>query len=194
MRVEALIFSSKNSRRPLFVAKILAGVTGALLAALSVIGTTLITHFVIYGAEGLNAVIQMSDSTSALSIKLFQFILAQVIWLILLAMVYAGITMLTSILSHNGIASFLIPVAVMLFVSDFIDPTNASRIADYLPHNLVGWGAEYNCHLVNILGVQLNCLQFAPLLYGGIALILLTLCRFGCKCTASSVKVSIRHK
>lgn len=188
MRVEALIFSSKNSRRPLFVAKILAGVTGALLVALSVIGTTLITHFVIYGAEGLNAVIQMSDSTSALSIKLFQFILAQVIWLILLAMVYAGVTMLTSILTHNGIASFLIPVAVMLFVSDFIDPTNASRIADYLPHNLVGWGAEYNCHLVNIFSIQMNCLQFAPLLYGGIAIILLILCGFGWKCTASSKK------
>lgn len=188
MRVEALIFSSKNSRRPLFVAKILAGVTGALLVAVLVIGTTLITHFAIYGAEGLNAVIQMSDSMSALSIKLFQFILAQVIWLILLAMVYAGITMLTSILSHNGIASFLIPVAVMLFVSDFIDPTNASRMADYLPHNLVGWGAEYNCHLVNILGVQMNCLQFAPLLYGGIAIILLILCRFGWRCTASSKK------
>lgn len=185
MRVEALIFSSKNSR-PLFVAKILAGVTGALLVALSVIGTTLITHFVIYGAEGLDAIIQMSDSTSALSIQLFQFILAQIIWLILLAMVYAGVTMLTSILTHNGIASFLIPVAVMLFISDFIDPTNSSRIADYLPHNLVGWSAEYNCHLVNILGVQMNCLQFAPLLYGGMALILLILCRFGWRCNASS--------
>lgn len=188
MRVEVLVFSSKNSRRPLLAAKMLAGITSALLVAVLVIGTTLITHFVIYGAEGLNAVIQMCDSTSALSIKLFQFILAQVIWLILFTMVYAGVTMLTSILTHNGIASFLIPVAVMLFVSDFIDPTNTSRIADYLPHNLVGWGAEYNCHLVNIFGVQMNCLQFAPLLYGGIALILLTLCGFGWKCTASSKK------
>ena len=184
MRVEVLVFSSKNSRRPLLAAKMLAGITSALLVAVLVIGTTLITHFVIYGAEGLNTVIQMCDSTSALSIKLFQFIIVQVIWLILLAMVYAGVTMLTSILTHNGIASFLIPVAVMLFISDFIDPTNTSRIADYLPHNLVGWGAEYNCHLVNILGVHLNCLQFAPLLYGGIALILLTLCGFGWRCTA----------
>ena len=188
MRIEALIFSSKNSRRPLFAAKILAGVTGALLIAVSVIGTTMITHFVIYGAEGLDAVIQMSDSTSALSIKLFQFILAQIIWLILLAMVYAGMTMLTSILTHNGIAAFLIPVAVMLFISDFIDPTNTSRIADYLPHNLVGWGAEYNCHLVNIFGVQMNCLQFAPLLYGGIALALLFLCGFGWRRIASNKK------
>ena len=188
MRIEALTFSSKNSRRPLFAAKILAGVTGALLIAVSVIGTTMITHFVIYGAEGLDAVIQMSDSTSALSIKLFQFILAQIIWLILLAMVYAGMTMLTSILTHNGIAAFLIPVAVMLFISDFIDPTNTSRIADYLPHNLVGWGAEYNCHLVNIFGVQMNCLQFAPLLYGGIALALLFLCGFGWRRIASNKK------
>ena len=188
MRIEALIFSSKNSRRPLFAAKILAGGTGALLVAVSVIGTTMITHFVIYGAEGLDAAIQMSDSTSALSIKLFQFILAQIIWLILLAMVYAGMTMLTSILTHNGIAAFLIPVAVMLFISDFIDPTNTSRIADYLPHNLVGWGAEYNCHLVNIFGVQMNCLQFAPLLYGGIALALLFLCGFGWRRIASNKK------
>ena len=188
MRIEELIFSSKNSRRPLFAAKILAGVTGALLVAVSVIGTTMITHFVIYGAEGLDAVIQMSDSSSALSIKLFQFILAQIIWLILLAMVYAGMTMLTSILTHNGIVAFLIPVAVMLFISDFIDPTNTSRIADYLPHNLVGWGAEYNCHLVNILGVQMNCLQFAPLLYGGIALVLLFLCGLGWRRIASNKK------
>lgn len=194
MRVEVLVFSSKNSRRPLLAAKMLAGITSALLVAVLVIGTTLITHFVIYGAEGLNTVIQMCDSTSALSIKLFQFIIVQVIWLIFLAMVYAGVTMLTSILTHNGIASFLIPVAVMLFISDFIDPTNTSRIADYLPHNLVGWGAEYNCHLVNILGVHLNCLQFAPLLYGGIALILLTLCGFGWRCTASSKKRVLASK
>ena len=76
----------------------------------------------------------------------------------------------------------------MLFISDFIDPTNTSRIADYLPHNLVGWGAEYNCHLVNIFGVQMNCLQFAPLLYGGIALALLFLCGFGWRRIASNKK------
>lgn len=190
MRVEALVFSSKNSRRPLFAAKMLAGITGALLVAVLVIGTTMITHFAIYGAEGLDAGIQMSDSMSAFSIKLSQFILAQIIWLILLAMVYAGVTMLTSILTHNGIASFLIPVAVMLFVSDFIDITSTSRIADYLPQNLVGWVAEYNCRLVNIFGVQMNCLQFAPLLYGGIALLLLILCGFGWRCAASSKKSS----
>lgn len=53
MRVEVLVFSSKNSRRPLLAAKMLAGITSALLVAVLVIGTTLITHFVIYGAEGL---------------------------------------------------------------------------------------------------------------------------------------------
>lgn len=193
MRVEALVFSSKNSRRPLFAAKMLAGITGALLVAVLVIGTTMMTHFVIYGAEGLDATIQMVDSMSGLSIKLFQFILIQLIWLIILAMVYAGVTMLTSILTHSSIASFLIPVAVMLFVSDFIDLTT-SRIADYLPQNLVGWGAEYNCHLVNIFGVQMNCLQFAPLLYGGIVIILIVLCGFGWRCTVSSKKRVLASK
>ena len=176
-RVEALVFSSKNSRRPLFMAKMLAGITGALLIAVLVIGTTLTTHFVIWGTEGLDAAIQMFDITSGLPIKVFHVILAQIIWLIALTMVYAGVTMLTSVLTRSGIASFLIPIALMLFVSDLINP-DASRITDYLPENLVGWGTE-NCRLVNLFGVQMNCLQFAPLLYGGIAVILLILCGFG---------------
>lgn len=187
LRVEALVFSSKNSRCPLFVAKMLAGITGALLMSILVIGTTMITHFTIWGIEGLDAAIQMIDITSGLPIKVFQVILAQIIWFIALAMVYAGVTMLISILTHNGIASFLVPIALMLFVSDFINPAT-SRITDYLPQNLVGWGAEYNCRLVNIFGFQMNCLQFAPLLYGGIAIILLILCRLGWQCIASNKK------
>lgn len=187
MRVEALVFSSKNSRRPLLVAKMLAGITGALLMAVLVIGTTMITHFVIWGTEGLGAAVQMINITSGHPNKVFQVILAQIIWFITLAMVYAGVTMLTSVLTHSSIASFLTPVAVMLFVSDFIAPTT-SRLADYLPQKLVGWGAEYNCRLVNIFGVQMNCLQFAPLLYGGIAIVLLVLCGFGWRRIASKKK------
>ena len=101
-------------------------------------------------------------------------------------MIYAGVTMLTSVLTRSGIASFLIPIALMMFVSDFITPT-ASRITDYLPENLVGWGTE-NCRLVNLFGVQMNCLQFAPLLYGGIAVILLILCGFGWRRIVSDKK------
>lgn len=186
MRVEALVFSSKNSRRPLFMAKMLAGITGALLIAVLIIGTTLTAHFVIWGTEGLDAAIQMFDITSGLPIKVFHVILAQIIWLIALTMIYAGVTMLTSVLTRSGIASFLIPIALMMFVSDFITPT-ASRITDYLPENLVGWGTE-NCRLVNLFGVQMNCLQFAPLLYGGIAVILLILCGFGWRRIVSDKK------
>ena len=187
MRVEALVFSSKNSRRPLFVAKMSAGITGALFMAVLVIGITMITHFVIWGTEGLDAAIQMIDITSGLSINVFQVILAQIIWFIVLAIVYAGVTMLTSVLTHSGIASFLTPIALMLFVSDFIDSTT-SRITDYLPENLVGWIPEYNCRLVNIFGVQMNCLQFAPLLYGGIAIVLLFLCGLGWRRVACGIK------
>ena len=186
MRVEALVFSSKNSRRPLFMAKMLAGITGALLIAVLIIGTTLTAHFAIWGTEGLDAAIQMFDITSGLPIKVFHVILAQIIWLIALTMIYAGVTMLTSVLTRSGIASFLIPIALMMFVSDFITPT-ASRITDYLPENLVGWGTE-NCRLVNLFGVQMNCLQFAPLLYGGIAVILLILCGFGWRRIVSDKK------
>jgi ABC-type transport system involved in multi-copper enzyme maturation permease subunit len=186
MRVEALVFSSKNSRRPLFMAKMLAGITGALLIAVLIIGTTLTAHFVIWGTEGLDAAIQMFDITSGLPIKVFHVILAQIIWLIALTMIYAGVTMLTSVLTRSGIASFLIPIALMMFVSDFINPAS-SRITDYLPENLVGWGTE-NCRLVNLFGVQMNCLQFAPLLYGGIAVILLILCGFGWRRIVSDKK------
>ena len=187
LRVEALVFSSKNSRHPLFVAKMLAGITGALLMTALVIGTTMITHFAVWGTEGLDASIQMADITSGLPISVLQVILAEIIWFISLAMVYAGLTMLTSVLTHSSISSFLVPVAVMLIVSDFITPTT-SRIFDYLPQKLVGWSAEYNCRLMNIFGVQMNCLQFAPLLYGGIAIVLLVLCGFGWRRIASKKK------
>lgn len=187
VRVEALVFSSKNSRHPLFVAKILAGITSTLLMAVLVIGTTMITHFVIWGTEGLDAAVQMINITSGYPITVFQVIIAQIIWFITLAMVYAGVTMLTSVLTHSSIASFLTPVALMLLVSDFIAPTT-SRLADYLPQKLVGWSAEYNCRLVNIFGVQMNCLQFAPLLYGGIATVLLILCGFGWQRIATNKK------
>ena len=44
------------------------------------------------------------------------------------------------------------------------------------------------CRLMNIFGVQMNCLQFAPLLYGGIAIVLLVLCGFGWRRIASKKK------
>ena len=147
----------------------------------------MITHFAVWGTEGLDASIQMADITSGLPISVLQVILAEIIWFISLAMVYAGLTMLTSVLTHSSISSFLVPVAVMLIVSDFITPTT-SRIFDYLPQKLVGWSAEYNCRLMNIFGVQMNCLQFAPLLYGGIAIVLLVLCGFGWRRIASKKK------
>ena len=48
--------------------------------------------------------------------------------------------------------------------------------AGYLPDNLMGWSGPNNVELVKLFGVYLNNFQFGPLLYAGLAALLLALC------------------
>lgn len=177
-RVNALVFSSKNSRFPLYLAKVLAGLTSLALLAIFLIGVDMGTWLVIYGGDGFNAAIQLYDNANSFPITIGEFILFRLLWFAIFTVVCGCVTMLVSVLTHSTIAAFVAPVLIMTWFADYLY-LPASRITDYLPTNLIGWNTLLNYHLVNLFGVRMNGLQFAPLLYGGIAIFLIILCGLG---------------
>lgn len=174
-RVSPLVFCSKNSRFPLYLAKTAAGLTASVLLAVFLIGADMGTWLALYGTDGLSAAIQLYDTVSGLPITVGQYILSSLFWLVVFSITCACVTMLISALTHSSIAAFVTPIVLIFGITSYLHlPVN--RITEYLPENIVGWIGLQNWHLVNLFGVQMNSLQFAPLLYAVIALVLLLLC------------------
>ena len=82
--------------------------------------------------------------------------------------------MLVTAITRSSIVAVAVPV-VLVQVLDRWHPLPYGW-AGYLPDNLMGWSGPNNMELVKIFGVYLNNFQFGPLLYAGLAALLLALC------------------
>lgn len=176
-RVDALVFATRKSRMPLYLAKVLAGATVAALAGLVIVGATAITFLAVWGTDGLDAPFQMCYIASPRPAAIWQILLPMLVLLVLYTLVCGGIAMLVSALTRSAIVGLAVPV-LLVQVLDRWAPMPYGW-AGYLPDNLMGWSGPYNVELVKVLGVYLDNFQFGPILYLGITAVLLALCWLG---------------
>jgi len=178
-RAGALIFSSPQGRRCLYLAKTLAGAVSAVLAALIVVGTGGLTNLLFYGPYGYDGAIQLSPWLwgSSLPITMGQGILILLGLLLAYALVCGAATALASVWSGSGVAAMAVSVGVM------IGATVLNRTQEgwweFMPANLVDERGLNSLHITNLFGVQINILQFGFMLYLLVALGLAVLCWLG---------------
>lgn len=176
-RVDALVFASRESRLPLYLAKVLAGITVAALAAAVIIGAVAGALLYVWGTDGLNAPLQMYDTVSPRPVTVGQVFLPIILLLVLFTLVYGGLTMLVSALTHNSLAALAGPVLLCFMMQYFYyHAQEAGRWGDYFRQYLMGYYGVNNLRLVNLFGLYLDNYQFGSLLYGAAAALLMAVC------------------
>lgn len=176
-RMDALVFSTQESRLPLYLAKVLTGITTAALAGVVIVGTTVAAHLAVWGAKGFDACIQMYMIALPRAITVGQMLLIMSVLLVLYTVLCGGITMLIAAITRSSIAALAVPVLLVQILDRFRSVPYGW--AAYLPDNLISLNGMWNVKLVNIFGVYLNNFQFGPLLYLAITMLLLALCWLG---------------
>lgn len=176
-RADALIFSSRQGRFPLYLAKVLAGLTVALAAGLFVIGTDVAVILLTRGRDGFDAALQLGHLSSSFPFTIGQTAFFMIGLLLLYGLLSGGITMLLSALTRNTIAALAGPVMLMIVQAWLRLDVQA---AEYLPNQLFNTIPTLrNIHLVNFFGIYLNNLQFGFVIYGLLTGILAVLCWLG---------------
>lgn len=175
-RAGALIFSSPQGRRRLYLAKTLAGAVSAVGAALLVVAAGGLANLLFYGPYGYGGAIQLSPWLwgSSLPLTMGQGILILLGLLLAYALVCGAVTALTSVWSGNGVTAMAASVGVMIGAM-VLDQTQEGWW-EFMPANLVDERGLSSLQVTHLFGVQLNILQSGLLLYLLLALVLAVLC------------------
>lgn len=117
---DQLILSSKNGKKSLIKAKLLAGFIIAMLSALILTGVTYIICMIVFGADGANAVIQLKIPLSTDNLTMSQVATFNSVAIMVSNFMIIGITMLLSakLKSPSGV---IVIMSVLLVVPMFIN-------------------------------------------------------------------------
>lgn len=184
-RVDAIVFATRKSRAPLYLAKVLAGLAGAALVAAFVIGGTVVAHLAVWGVQGFDAPVQFYDMLCPRPITVGQMLLPMLLILALYTLICGAFTMLASALTRSAITALAVPVVLAELLNQW-HPL-ARGWTSCLPEKLAGWNGPVNLQLVNIFGTYLDNYQVGTLLYLGITATLLALCWLGWRRSARGV-------
>lgn len=175
-RASALIFSSPQGKRCLYLVKALAGAVSAVAATLMVVAAGGLANLLFYGPYGYDGAIQISPWLwgSSLPITMGQGILILLGLLLVYALVCGAATALASVWSGNGTAAMAVSVGVMITTMT-LDRTEPGWW-EFMPANLVDERGLNSLQVTHLFGMQLNILQSGLLLYLLLALVLAALC------------------
>ncbi len=176
-RVDALVFTTRKCRVPLYLAKILAGATTAVLAGAFIVGAVVTAYLAVWGVKGLDAPFQMYDIANPRPVTILQMFLPMLVLLVLYTLLYGGVTMLVATITRSSIVSLAVPVLLVQVLNRWHQ--RPYGWASYLPENLMGGNGPNNMELVKVIGVYLDNFQFGLLLYLAITMLLLALCWLG---------------
>ena len=185
------IFTSRQGRKCLFLAKILAGgVTSTLAAAMAVaavIGSSLIR----YGTWGWGAAIQLCRYmlNCSFPITAWQGILIQTGMLLVYALLCGALISVVSMWSGSGVAALAVGAALvggqmllvqMLSALDaFLRLPVVTEALNYLPMGLVSAAALTAKPLKYFFGLPLNLIQAGMLVYLAVSAVLAAVCWLG---------------
>lgn len=176
-RMDALVFSARESRFPLYLAKVLAGAAMSVLVGVVIVGMTVAAHLAVWGWKGLDASLQMWQICVPRPITVGEMLVPMLLLLVLYTLAYGGVAMLASALTRSAMVGLVAPVLLVQAIDRFHPLPYGWK--GYLPDNLMGWSGPTNMQLVSVFGVYLDNFQFGMLLYLGIAAVLLALCWLG---------------
>ncbi len=174
-KTDAIILSSQYGKKHLYLAKILAGITFGVIIASFILGVTMISSILVYGADGYDAALQLMYPLSSWKISIGESILILFGVLLLISILYSVAIMILSEIIKNSVAVMAISVGIMILTMMFDIPYQwriPSQIYDLLPTNLLINFQLWDDRLVPVFGRYLINFQIAPLMYA-VAIIIL---------------------
>lgn len=180
IRMDQLALSSDNGKLPLFLAKCSVGVIFAVLVPVVLYLTQLLASGVVLGLDGFSAPLQLwADGGGLWNCSIGQYSLLMVALLILAAVMLAALVLFVSEATHSAIVATIIPfafAAVPLLGLFTQFNQSAARVLNYLPTVRISIETLKDYRLVQFGGIQLNCLEFSPMLYLLLTVLFVILC------------------
>lgn len=186
------IFSSKQGRMCLYVAKILAGGATSVLSAALAIGAVIAASLIRYGPWGWGAAIQLCQYVSSCSFPITagQGILLLAALVLVYALLCGALISVVSMWSGSGVAALavaagfvggqLLVVQQMWILERIVAIVPLlSKALTFLPIGFVSAASLTNKKLMYFFGLQLNGLQAGPLLYLAVTAVLALVCWLG---------------
>lgn len=175
-KTDQLVLCGRYGRGTLYLAKLLAAMTLALLGTLLVGGITMLCFGVLYGYEkNWNADLQIYLEASPFALTMGEGILILTALLLLAAVLHSILALVLSCLTRNGVASMSL-VMVYTLGTLFIHVPQRLRVLsqclDLLPARAVCASAFYDARLVGGGGHYLTFWQAGMLLYPALSLAL----------------------
>jgi hypothetical protein len=172
------VISSRNGRKETYLLKIAAGLS--VVIGCSIFSVALLAGLiaVLYGINGLNAIVQMEIPLSAYSFTMGQFIIVQMIVMISAAILFAAFAMAISEAVKNSLAVMGIMVGLFIFGQlELIPPKYRvlAQIKDMLPSNQISIWTLMKYRLVGLGGHYVTTYVAALIIYVLIAVILIVI-------------------
>lgn len=167
-KTDAIILSSQYGKKHLYLAKILAGITFGVIIASFILGVTIISNVLVYGADGFDAALQLIYPLSSWKISVGESILILFGLLLLISILYSVAIMVLSEIIKNGAVVMAIPVGIMILTMMIDIPYQwriPSQMYDLLPTKLLINFQLWDDRLVSLFGRYLRNFQVAPLMY-----------------------------
>lgn len=185
------IFTSRQGRKCLFVAKILAGSATSVLAAAMAVGAVIGSSLIRYGTWGWGAAIQLCRYMLSCSfpITAWQGILILTGMILVYALLCGALISVVSLWSGSGVAALAVGAALvggqMLLVrmmsalDAFLTLPVVTAALYYLPMGLVNAAALNPQPLKYFFGLLLNPVQAGVLVYLAVSAVLSAVCWLG---------------
>ena len=190
-RMHPQIFTSRQGRKCLFLAKILAGGVSSMLAVAIAIGAVIGSSLIRYGTWGWGAAIQLCRYMLSCSfpITAWQGILILTGMILVYALLCGALISVVSLWSGSGVAALAVGAALvggqMLLVQmmsaldAFLTLPAVTEVVYYLPMGLVNAAALNVRPLKYFFGLPLNPVQAGMLMYLAVSVVLSAVCWLG---------------
>ena len=178
-RLDQLILCSRFGRWQLYFIKIAAGMLFAVLATLIMEGINMAVTFVLYGAEGFGAAVQLIAGWYSYPITVGQILFIMLGISVLSALLTSVLIMVVSEKFCSSMAGMTVAIVVTVVVRLVTIPSQfrtLSQVWNYFPINLLKLDQGFlDLRLVSVFGVRMTSWQFATVLYLilGVLLVLL---------------------
>jgi len=185
------IFTSRQGRKCLFVAKILAGGASSMLAAAMAVGAVIGSSLIRYGTWGWGAAIQLCRYMLSCSfpITAWQGILILTAMILVYALLCGALISVVSMWSGSGVAALAVGAALVggqmliaqmqSILSGFLTLPFVTELLHYLPMGLVSISVLCTQRLTSFLGFRLNYIQAGILVYLAVSAVLAAVCWLG---------------
>lgn len=180
LRMDQLILSSRNGRLPLFLSKLIVGISFAVFVPVILYGVQLIVCGALFGLHGFSAPLRLwADGNMLWDCTVGEYSLAMLGLLALAAVMLEALVLLVSEATNSAAIAVAAPFALASVpLLGFFSQTNHSieKIVNYLPTLRISIKTLEDYHLICFGGLTLNCLVFSTILYLLLCMLFSVLC------------------